>query len=444
VTGVLQVDGRISATGLPAAAASYGGGSGGSIWLTVGTLTGTGIISANGGMGNSSGGGGAGGRISIGYTVYDFVGVVSAYGGSGYGTGGAGTIYTRGTSQQWGLVAVDNGGQAGTNTTLGSASPGTLDLTVRNGAVLVPPNSQTIGTLLVASNGLVLLTNQTLMITGNATVQAGGGIIADGAGYAGGQGNGAGRSYSTSYDYVGGGGGYGGFGAAGASSTVLSAAGGYTYGYITTPTDLGSGGGGYNGSSGISAAGGAGGGAIRLTVTGTLQVDGRVSARGLAGTGPSAGGGSGGCINLSVGALAGSGVITANGGAGVALGGGGGGGRIAITYTSANGFSGLMSAYGGSGYATGGAGTIYTKGYSQSWGQVLLDNGGQTGTNTAWPSSGTLDVTVKGGASLAISGGGDRQPAHRLQLLAMDVRYFRVSAQREWQRHHPGRWRDYR
>ncbi len=108
-----------------------------------------------------------------------------------------------------------------------------------------------------------------------------------------------------------------------------------------------------------------------------------------AGTGPSAGGGSGGSLYLTVGTLAGSGSIDASGGAGNGLGGGGGGGRIAVTYT-VNAFSGLMSAYGGGGYAWGGAGTIYTKANSQSWGQVLVDNGGQAGTNTTWTSSGAL------------------------------------------------------
>ena len=64
------------------------------------------------------------------------------------------------------------------------------------------------------------------------------------------------------------------------------------------------------------------------------------------------------------------------------LGGGGGGGRIAITYGVYD-FSGVVSAYGGGGYAWGGAGTVYTKANSQSWGQVTLDNGGQSGTNTS-------------------------------------------------------------
>jgi len=405
VTGVLQVYGTISAAGGAGNSPSAGGGSGGSIFLTVGTLSGSGVIAANGGAGNDSGGGGGGGRIAIVYGAYDFSGVVSAYGGSGYAAGGAGTIYTKANSQSWGLVVADNGGQAGTNTTLGSASPGTIDLTVQNGAVLSPPSSQTIGTLLVASNGWVSIAKQTLTVTGNAIVQAGGGIIADGTGYPAGQGLGAGRyAEEGDFGFVGGGGGYGGYGASGGG--IPNAYGGGTYGSATEPTDLGSGGGGLLDPEGsIPPMGGAGGGAISLTVTGTLEVDGTVSARGLAGTGPSTGGGSGGSIYLSVGALAGSGVISANGGAGNSLGGGGGGGRIAIVY-AANSFSGLVSAYGGAGYVAGGAGTIYM-GSAVLPGRnvlVVVDNGGQAGTNTSWTDFGMMnDLTVRGGAVLASS-----------------------------------------
>jgi hypothetical protein len=400
VTGVLQIDGRISAAGGPGATPSAGGGSGGTVSLTAGTLSGSGVISANGGTGNYLGGGGGGGRIAIVYGVYDFSGIVSAYGGGGYAWGGAGTVYTKATSQSSGQVVADNGGHAGTNTTWISAA--IVDVWVRNGAVVSTPSSQTIGNLLVASNGWVAsIASQLLTVTGNATIQAGGGISADGTGSPGGSGTGAGRSEGTGDGYVGGGGGHGGYGAGGGGTPY--AYGGGTYGSVTEPMELGSGGGGY-GQDG--AAGGSGGGAIRLSVTGTLQVDGSVSARGLAGTGPSAGGGSGGSIYLIVGTLSGSGVIAANGGAGSGLGGGGGGGRIAVVSTGANIFSGLMSAFGGGGYAWGGAGTIYIKTNGLLLvgdpALVVVDNGGQAGTNTSWSSVETVDVTVKGGAVLSL------------------------------------------
>jgi hypothetical protein len=105
---------------------------------------------------------------------------------------------------------------------------------------------------------------------------------------------------------------------------------------------------------------------------------------------------------LTVGTLAGAGSITANGGSGSDGGGGGGGGRISIGYT-ANDFVGLMTAYGGGGYAQGGAGTIYTKGNTQSTGQLLLANGGDVGTNTPLSSafglpSQPFNLTIGNGA----------------------------------------------
>jgi hypothetical protein len=399
VTGMLWLDGKISANGSPGLGEGGGGGSGGSVWVTAGTLTGAGTISADGGMGNgfglTGGGGGGGGRIALQYGMNLFFGITTSQGGNGSAWGGAGTIYTLANNQSYGQVLADNGGHPGTNTTLGSVSLGTIDLTVKNGAVVSPPSAQTIGTLLVASNGWISMASQVLTVTGNATIQAGGGVIADSTGSAGGAGLGAGKYVSTSSGYFGGGGGYGGYGAAGGAPSGSSAYGGSTYGTVAAPSGPGSGGGTYS----TSAIGGAGGGAINLNVTGVLQVDGRISAAGGPATTASAGGGSGGTVSLTAGTLSGSGVISANGGAGNYLGGGGGGGRIAITYGVYD-FSGAVSAYGGGGYAWGGAGTVYTKANSQSWGLVTVDNGGQSGTNTSWTSTGTIDLTVKGGGAV--------------------------------------------
>jgi hypothetical protein len=97
VGGTLLVDGGISAdgiTGSPSSAAS--GGAGGSIWLTVGALAGSGAISATGGYG-PSGGGGGGGRIAIYTTCQSSFSQVSVLGGVGAGggthNGTNGTIY---------------------------------------------------------------------------------------------------------------------------------------------------------------------------------------------------------------------------------------------------------------------------------------------------------------------------------------------------------------
>ena len=195
VTGTLNVDGRISAAGGTATNSNSGGGSGGGITLTAGTLSGSGVIAANGGAGNGLGGGGGGGRIAITYNTGAFSGLMSAYGGGGYAWGGAGTIYTRANNRSWGQVLADNGGRAGANTSW--LTTGTFDLTVMGGAVVSPPSPQTLGNLLVASNGWLSLSTQTLTVTSNATVLAGGGIIADGTGYTGGQGPGAGKYFTS-------------------------------------------------------------------------------------------------------------------------------------------------------------------------------------------------------------------------------------------------------
>jgi hypothetical protein len=388
VTGTLVINGKISANGNNGDVNS-GGGAGGSIWLTVGTLTGTGIISANGGAGNSLGGGGGGGRISISYGNNSFGGLISAYGGGGAGWGGAGTVYLKANSQSYAQLILDNGGNAGTNTTFSASS---IDLLVAGRAVGQWPSGASVRNLQIRTNSmLTTVASQTVNVTGDATIDAGGAISVDGTGSGASSGTGAGYTYAT----IKGGGGHGGFGAANPSGY------GRAYGSIQSPVTAGSGGGNGSGSSGIAPYGGAGGGALQLAVNGTLAVNGRVSANGKNGD-INSGGGSGGSLWITAGTLAGSGTISANGGSGNGLGGGGGGGRISLGYTTSV-FAGPVSAYGGGGYAQGGAGTIYTKANSQSVGQLLVDNGGPVGTNTPLsavydtPSS-PFNLTVGGGA----------------------------------------------
>ena len=104
-----------------------------------------------------------------------------------------------------------------------------------------------------------------------------------------------------------------------------------------------------------------GGGAVELTVLGTLTVDGAIAANGTY-SAQSGGGGAGGGIQLEVGLLDGTGVIEANGGSsGNGWGGGGGGGRIAI-YSAAcdvDAFGGTITVAGGSGYQSGSPGTLH-------------------------------------------------------------------------------------
>ena len=393
VSGVLQVDGRISSAGGAGVSPNAGGGSGGGISLTVGTLSGAGSITANGGTGNGLGGGGGGGRISIVYNSANaFGGVMTAYGGSGYIAGGAGTIYTKAYNKAWGQVLADNGGQVGATT--GWSPTSTFDLTATGGAVIAPPSSSAYYNILVTSNAWITVSNQMLTVISNATIQAGGGIIADAAGYPPRMGPGTGMSVSTPSGYASGGGGHGGYGAAGVAPPGYHANGGVTYDSITAPTQFGDGGASYL----VSVTpGSAGGAVVALNVVGSLIVDGRISANGGAASLQGAGGGAGGSVSLSAGTLAGTGVISANGGAGNGLGGGGGGGRIAIQY-GANVFQGSISAHGGGGAAWGGAGTIYTKASRQGMGQVLVDNSGNAGADTPLPFLAPYDLTISGGA----------------------------------------------
>src|SRR5260370_11032645 len=166
---------------------------------------------------------------------------MSALGGAGGARGGAGTIYTTANSHSVGQVVIDNGGGAGTNTSLGLMSGPTPDVTIKGGAMLqAAPGSNPMNNLLIASNSWMTFVGQSssVQVFGNATVQAGGGIIADGNGNVGGQGAGPGLSVSSPYGITGGGGGHGGFGAASSPGS----AGGLAYDSVVSPALNGTGG----------------------------------------------------------------------------------------------------------------------------------------------------------------------------------------------------------
>ena len=384
VGGTLNVDGSLSANGMPGNTnGSYagGGGSGGSILLDVGTLQGGGSITANGGQAGvvSTAGGGAGGRIALLYAGNAFTGLVSARGALGFQCGAAGTVYTRSSSQADGDLLIENGSNAGAITPLDP--PGSFDsVVIDDGALVHLESPLAANAVRVASAGTLgtwpgdVLPN--ISVSGDMLIEGDGALDLAGAGYAPATGPGAGSSASVRAA----GAGYGGNGGKG------DTAGGKAYGSIAEPANLGSGGG--NATS-ANLKGGAGGGAAYLAIAGTLTVNGTLSADGLNGgtnSGYYGGGGSGGSIRIVAGVLAGSGSISADGGdAGGSTAGGGGGGRIAIS-CSGNTFPGTISAIGGSGLVQGGAGTIYSKTPGQAHGDLLVDNGGTAGEYTplAW------------------------------------------------------------
>jgi hypothetical protein len=396
VGGTLRLDGALLADGADGAGYTYGGGgSAGSIALTVGNLAGNGTISACGGMGGlMDGGGGGGGRIAIHCAGSQlFRGPMRAYGGAGAQYGGAGTIYLRVGTAENGDVLVDNGGNAGQYTPLMTVTP--FNLTLANRAVAYPQQSLTNASLTIKTNALLThlpgRMGFNISVISNLVIEAGGAIDVSGCGFGMALGPGAG---GRSLQGGAGGGGHGGNGGS------ANGPGGGAYDSIVAPVQFGSGGG-----RGYFSSGGNGGGAVQLTVGQVLQVDGTLIANGsdISTDNLFGGGGAGGSLYLTVARLAGRGWIAANGGGSSANGGGGGaGGRIAI-HCGSNDFSGALSAYGGSGASRGGAGTIFTKFATAPRGQVLIHNGGNsngvTRLNTAlWPSDILFDLVLAGAA----------------------------------------------
>ncbi|HET7624050.1 MAG TPA: hypothetical protein VFM25_02205, partial [Verrucomicrobiae bacterium] len=406
VSGSLILNGQISVNGTDSYLApqssissipynTIGGGSGGSIWISAETLSGTGAISANGGNGLNNGGGGGGGRIAVSGGISGFAGTMSAHGGIGFNSGGAGTIYTKDDAKDGALLLVDNSGISGAGTPLPSLYFAT-DLAIAEGAMVTSTGSLTLHDLNIASNAwLQPASGSPILLTGSGIVNEGGGIVADGTGFPRGQGIGAGLPNPNG----GGGGGHGGYGAV---NTLNGLYGGNAYDSIQNPALAGSGG--APGNSFPPSTDGSGGGVIHLTAQQTLTVNGKISANGSDGD-VNGGGGAGGSVWLSAGTFAGTGAISANGGSGgIAAanvnapadvqGYGGGGGRIAIRCSS-NLFAGNFSAHGGDGAGFGGAGTIFLDriqdvGQPSPVPEIIVDNGGLSGTNT--PVDATFDL----------------------------------------------------
>jgi hypothetical protein len=294
-------------------------------------------------------------------------------------------------------LSVAGGAVFTTDTTISNTSYDGQDIVIEGGCTVTINGQHGFASLSIISNSTLTHspapngeTNNRidLTISGNVLVDASSKILADGLGYAPGQGPGAGVRGNW-----GGGGGHGGMGG------TANGGGGGAYGSLTQPTELGSGG---------SDPGNPGGGAIELVVAGTLQVDGTITANAVHTA--NHGGGSGGSIWIQTGTMAGEGVIQANGGQG-GNDNGGGGGRISINY-QANNYTGTVEAWGGlngqGGSVIGGAGTIYWQNTAtQALGYVVLDNDSNIGAYTpADLIEGTnLVVTVTNCTQVSILGG---------------------------------------
>ncbi len=341
VAGTLTVDGSILSNG----GAAGDGGAGGSIWLTCGSLAGVGTIAANGGtFTDARFGGGGGGRVAVYYASSSFTGVTTAFGGNGNQRGGAGSVFTAPLGTTVGTLTFDNGttlaGHAESPLVQAQMSGTISMLVVRRGALLQLNEPFTVAALDVNSGGLIThefanAAGAPLTVLGNASIDATSRIDVSSRGYAAQQGPGA----STSNG--GNGGSHGGRGGAGVWVEPIGA----VNGSVTQPTNLGSGG---------STA--RGGGAVRLTVAGTLTVDGSILSNG----GENRDGGAGGSIWLTCGSLAGTGTIAANGGTYTdGRYGGGGGGRIAVYSCNVTVPLSNIRANGCIGYRNGEPGSVY-------------------------------------------------------------------------------------
>ncbi|NTX04384.1 hypothetical protein HUA75_21665 [Myxococcus sp. CA040A] len=153
--GSLKLDGRLSASGQ----SGWFGGAGGGIRVEVGAFTGTGSIDANGGEGNPFGGGG--GRVAVYYDTatssFDWSKVL-ARGGS---NGGVGSVYLKGSLQEYGDLVFDQANYA-FNTAF--AKPTTL---------LPSPGGQQVFRNLTVTRNAQVFTTDTLVITGTLTVSPG-------------------------------------------------------------------------------------------------------------------------------------------------------------------------------------------------------------------------------------------------------------------------------
>ncbi|MEK2687495.1 hypothetical protein [Bdellovibrio sp. GT3] len=255
------------------------------------------------------------------------------------------------------------------------------------GSVTLTPGTYTFTTLIVNSSRTLTIQGDTAAGTGviiNAnTVTVSGTITGDGAGYTTTPAPGAGVAAPTGSGA--GGGCHGGFG--GFPSVVDTCD---LYGDPLYPTTLGS-----PGKANSSA--GAGGGAIKFDVSGTMTVTGTIRMNGTDSTaaGVKGGAGSGGSIWIKANTLAGAGNIRANGSNSASSQGAGGGGRVAIHYS--------VSSYTGSATATGGTSDAYGQSSEGSvWWIDYTNNDLLVKTNSTIPNGtyGFRNVTIQSGGGL--------------------------------------------
>jgi adhesin HecA-like repeat protein len=381
VSGTLKNDGVISANGASAS-------SGGSIYVTAGALSGDGVFRANGGgLGSIAAyfvSPGSGGRVAIHYSSSVFAGTLEANGGCGSYDGfsmscaspGTGAFFDDAANDilipksfrfreadmplSFGRIVLSDGASAAVEggTTLVAAhlvlahasfdvASSTLlhipDISLENASTLVSRSGTLTADSIALQSGSAITTVPMSVLSiaaDTVAVSADSMISVNGKGYGHNEGPGA-FPFDPNSNILPG----ASYGGVGWQNTATS-----TYGDARAPADFGSGGPGYNPH---------GGGAMRLSIAGTLANDGVISANGDNTS-------SGGSLFITVNSLIGSGSFSANGGSNYCPNicmGPGGGGRIAIYY-SATAFTGPIDAseglycYSGCVHGQAGPGTV--------------------------------------------------------------------------------------
>lgn len=381
-SGIVTIDGSISANGGGSNGPVSGGGAGGTVSIYGVLVQGTGTVNARGGNAATNWGAGGGGRVVMTYgsrTLPDSV--IDASGGTnGTLQAGAGTIMVGPLAGPFTTIVDNRASVAGEATEFsGSVGLGN-NLIIRGGGAIGP-----------AHNGGQLIVS----VAGNITIEANSGFLADARGHLGREGPG-----TTAWT---GGGTGGGAGHGGAGSNGSGIVGGDCYGLIMQPALMGS------GSTGnCCSTPGTGGGALRISASGTITNDGFISANAQTPATSNIGGGAGGSLWVQCNTLAGSGVIRARGASGTdTTWGAGGGGRIAVEYTTSTFPQANFDASGGPvGRESGGAGTVYLN-PSSGLDLLIVDN-----KSAVFGEATEMTGVVYLPASLLVNNGGYIAPKH--------------------------------
>jgi hypothetical protein len=303
--GTFSVNGTISSNAPSYPCCNAGSGSGGTVNISAGTLDGSGSITAKGGFQETWGNGGGGGRISFAGVENDSYSGEINVNSSDIGKGQSGTIYLSPDKRTSWTIANGQTYRLGTD---GTNDYTFGDIIIQNGGILEIDGDPTLND---GYGGAATIS------ASNITINEGGALKADGLGFTGETGPGGASSGIVGGTY--GGKGYG--------STAAN------YGSIDNPINFGSGGSGGNYISDGAANWSNGGGAVVLSVSGTVTVNGTLSANGIMrATCAGGGSGAGGSINITAAMLAGTstGKIEAKGGDSNCNVGAGGGGRISF------------------------------------------------------------------------------------------------------------------